>query len=128
MHFIWPNGKGALLTGIEKERPSYERLLSALQGIPGSKASRSWVDRVNPFSGVYHALQPLTCLTACWACPGWMSCAASPAWPLNCGWNLSGTDVAGMSEPGTERSCPARGVQELASDITTHALPCMRGR
>ena len=52
VHFIWPNGKGALLTGIEKERPSYERLLSALQGIPGSKASRSWVDRVNPFSGV----------------------------------------------------------------------------
>ena len=57
VHFIWPNGKGALLTGIEKERPSYERLLSALQGIPGSKASRSWVDRVNPFSGVCHAVQ-----------------------------------------------------------------------
>ena len=54
MHFIWPNGKGALLTGIEKERPSYERLMSALQGVPGSKASRSWVDRVNPFSGVRH--------------------------------------------------------------------------
>lgn len=52
VHFIWPNGRGALLTGIEKARPSYERLLSVLRGVPGSKASRSWVDRVNPFSRV----------------------------------------------------------------------------
>ena len=52
VHFIWPNGRGALLTGIEKARPSYERLLSVLQGVPGAKASRSWVDRVNPFSRV----------------------------------------------------------------------------
>ena len=58
VHFVWPNGKGALLTGIEKERPSYERLLSALQGVPGSKASRSWVDRVNPFSGVRSPCRP----------------------------------------------------------------------
>lgn len=52
VHFIWPNSRGALLTGIEKERPGYERLLSVLQSVPGSKASRSWVDRVNPFRRV----------------------------------------------------------------------------
>ena len=73
VHFIWPNGRGALLTGIEKARPSYERLLSVLQGVPGAKASRSWVDRVNPFSRVrihdvprhMHALSGLLapCLT-----------------------------------------------------------------
>lgn len=59
MHFIWPNGRGALLTGIEKERPSYERLLSVLQSVPGSKASRSWVDRVNPFSRVSNRAQDI---------------------------------------------------------------------
>ena len=59
VHFIWPNGRGALLTGIEKERPSYERLLSVLQSVPGSKASRSWVDRVNPFSRVSHRAQDM---------------------------------------------------------------------
>ena len=59
VHFIWPNGRGALLTGIEKARPSYERLLSVLQGVPGAKASQSWVDRVNPFSRVgTHTIPP----------------------------------------------------------------------
>jgi len=56
VHFIWPNGKGALLTGIEKQRPTYERLRSVLQGVPGSMASRSWLDRVNPFSRVQPTL------------------------------------------------------------------------
>lgn len=50
VHFIWANGRGALLAGVDKARPGYERLLSLLQSVPGSKASRSWVDRVNPFS------------------------------------------------------------------------------
>lgn len=52
MHFIWANGQGALLAGVEKTRPSYERLLELLRSVPGSKASRSWVDRVNPFNRV----------------------------------------------------------------------------
>lgn len=56
VHFIWPNGQGALLAGVEKLRPSYERLLSLLRSVPGSKASRSWVDRVNPFTRVYHRI------------------------------------------------------------------------
>ncbi|BDA48311.1 probable APETALA2-like protein 2 at N-terminal half [Coccomyxa sp. Obi] len=50
VHFIWANGQGALLAGVEKVRPSYERLLELLRSVPGSKASRSWVDRVNPFN------------------------------------------------------------------------------
>jgi hypothetical protein len=54
VHFIWPNGRGALLAGVDRARPSYERLLSLLQSVPGSKASRSWVDRVNPFNRVSH--------------------------------------------------------------------------
>ena len=59
MHFIWPNSRGALLTGIEKERPSYERLLSVLQSVPGSRASRSWVDRVNPFRRVSRGMRDM---------------------------------------------------------------------
>ena len=54
VHFIWANGQGALLAGVEKTRPSYERLLQLLRSVPGSKASRSWVDRVNPFNRVCH--------------------------------------------------------------------------
>ncbi len=54
VHFIWANGRGALLAGVDKARPGYERLLSLLQSVPGSKASRSWVDRVNPFNRVSH--------------------------------------------------------------------------
>ena len=52
MHYIWPNGQGALLAGVERERPCYDRLLELLRSVPGSKASRSWVDRVNPFARV----------------------------------------------------------------------------
>ncbi len=52
VHFIWANGQGALLAGVEKMRPSYQRLLELLRSVPGSKASRSWVDRVNPFNRV----------------------------------------------------------------------------
>jgi hypothetical protein len=52
VHFIWPNGRGALLAGVERARPSYERLLALLRSVPGSKASQSWVDRVNPFTRV----------------------------------------------------------------------------
>lgn len=52
VHFIWANGQGALLAGVERVRPGYERLLQLLRSVPGSKASRSWVDRVNPFTRV----------------------------------------------------------------------------
>ena len=70
VHLIWQNRRGALLTGIEKARPSYERLLSVLQGVPGAKASRSWVDRVNPFSRVsVHLLCPTP-----YACLVWATC------------------------------------------------------
>lgn len=46
MHYIWPNGRGQLLVGTDDEPPTYQRLLSLLQTVPGSKASRSWVERV----------------------------------------------------------------------------------
>lgn len=46
VHYIWPNGKGQLLVSTEEEPPTYQRLLSLLQAVPGSKASRSWVERV----------------------------------------------------------------------------------
>ena len=35
-----------MLVSSEDEAPTYERLLSLLQKVPGSKASRSWVERV----------------------------------------------------------------------------------
>ena len=78
VHFIWPNGRGALLTGIEKARPSYERLLSVLQGVPGAKASQSWVDRVNPFSrvGTHTILLHVTALSHLFM-PCKSSCRAS---------------------------------------------------
>ena len=47
---MWPNGRGELLAGCEKERPRYEQLLKVLQSVPGSEASRSWLERVNPFA------------------------------------------------------------------------------
>ena len=47
---MWPNGRGELLAGLERARPSYARLVSLLQGVPGSRAARTWVDRVNPFT------------------------------------------------------------------------------
>lgn len=31
---------------VEDEPPTYQRLLALLQSVPGSKASRSWVERV----------------------------------------------------------------------------------
>ena len=50
VHFMWPNGRGELLAGLERGRPSYGRLVALLQGVPGSRAARTWVDRVNPFT------------------------------------------------------------------------------
>lgn len=50
VHFMWPNGRGQLLVSLERARPGYGRLLALLQGVPGSQAARTWVDRVNPFS------------------------------------------------------------------------------
>lgn len=47
---MWPNGRGELLAGLERARPSYGRLVALLQGVPGSRAARTWVDRVNPFA------------------------------------------------------------------------------
>ena len=47
---MWPNGRGELLAGLERARPSYGRLVALLQGVPGSRAARTWVDRVNPFT------------------------------------------------------------------------------
>lgn len=47
---MWPNGRGELLAGLERGRPSYGRLVALLQGVPGSRAARTWVDRVNPFA------------------------------------------------------------------------------
>ena len=43
---MWPNGKGQMLVSTQKEPPSYERLLSLLRKVPGSKSARSWVERV----------------------------------------------------------------------------------
>lgn len=46
VHYTWPNGRGSVLIGVEPTRPSYERLLQLLKSVPGTRASRSWVDRV----------------------------------------------------------------------------------
>ncbi|KAL3136401.1 hypothetical protein ABBQ38_005658 [Trebouxia sp. C0009 RCD-2024] len=46
VHYTWPNGKGTLLVGVEPTRPSYARLVEMLKGVPNTRASRSWVDRV----------------------------------------------------------------------------------
>ena len=46
VHYMWPNGKGQMLVSTQKEPPSYERLLSLLRKVPGSKSARSWVERV----------------------------------------------------------------------------------
>jgi hypothetical protein len=47
VHFMWPNGKGHLLAGTEEERPCYDRILELLRRVPGSQASRSWLDRIS---------------------------------------------------------------------------------
>lgn len=57
VHYTWPNGKGTLLVGVEPTRPSYARLVELLKGVPNTRASRSWVDRVldiNNFKGAPH--------------------------------------------------------------------------
>lgn len=57
MHYTWPNGKGTLLVGVEPTRPSYARLVEMLKGVPNTRASRSWVDRVldiNNLKGAPH--------------------------------------------------------------------------
>jgi len=46
VHYVWPNGKGHRLLSVEEEPPTYQKLLAMLQAVPGSKASRSWVERV----------------------------------------------------------------------------------
>ncbi len=38
VHFMWPNGRGQLLAGLERARPGYGRLVALLQGVPGSQA------------------------------------------------------------------------------------------
>ncbi|KAK9840583.1 hypothetical protein WJX81_002940 [Elliptochloris bilobata] len=58
VHFMWPNGRGELLTGLERARPGYGRLVALLQRVPGSQAARTWVDRVNPFARGLGSAQP----------------------------------------------------------------------
>ena len=43
VHYVWPNGKGDLLVAAERTRPPYDRLLSVVKRVPGSRASRPWL-------------------------------------------------------------------------------------
>ena len=51
VHFVWPNGWGALLTGIEKERPSYERLLNLYIACAGASQGRGRCTLSGPTAG-----------------------------------------------------------------------------
>ena len=52
VHYIWPNGQGALLAGVERLRPSYERLLTLLRSVPGSRPAAPGSTASTPFSRV----------------------------------------------------------------------------
>ena len=53
VHFVWPNGRGALPTGIEKECPSYESLLNVCVACAGTSPGRGRCTLSGPTAGAH---------------------------------------------------------------------------